>query len=80
MFKDKCYCVCTLFCTGYVIFFNTKLVKENGMIVKVLSIWLLVFMIIGFNFTFKRKFKGLIMSFNNVSSNEARYAFAGDIE
>ena len=50
------------------------------MIVKVLSIWLLVFMIIGFNFTFKRKFKGLIMSFNNVSSNEARYAFAGDIE
>lgn len=50
------------------------------MIIEILSVWLLVSMIIGFNFTFKHKFKDFIMLFTNLSSNEARYAFAGDIE
>lgn len=50
------------------------------MIVKLLNVWLFISMIIGFYFTFKRKFKDLVIFYAVRSANEATYAFAGDIE
>ena len=35
---------------------------------------------IGFYHTFKAKFKDYIITYSKLSVNEARYAFAGDIE
>ena len=37
-------------------------------------------MIIGLYYALKSRFKNFIISLSSISANEARYAFAGDIE
>lgn len=53
------------------------------MIVKLLRNWLIIGfinIIIGFYNALKPRFKNFIISLSSISANEARYAFAGDIE